>query len=182
MTRGRLAYRLALFAMLTLLSGLLPAAHGQVIQQDRIEAAITLQLLTFTEWTEGNSDGIITIGVLENESLFREIQSLLTNDRYKGKFAARLLNFNSPNSSYDTLDALFFSEPNPQEIARTIRRLENEPIVLIASFEGFLEIDGMVNLTIHQKRLRFEINIKNAEERGIKFRAKLLRIATRIIE
>lgn len=182
MIRVRLAHKLAILAGLLLLGLSSPQANAQVIQQDRIEAAMTLQILTFTEWPEPTSDDITTIGIFENETLFQEVRTLLANDRYKGKFAVRLLDFQSSDNSFAQLDAVFFSEPNPQEIARMIKRLEGSPIVLIASFDGFLKIDGMVNLTVRHKRPGFEINLKNAEERGIRFRAQLLSMATNIIK
>lgn len=52
----------------------------------------------------------------------------------------------------------------------------------MGSFEGFLDLGGMVNFVRSQNRIAFEIDIGNARRRGIEFRAKLLRLASRVIE
>lgn len=146
---------------------------------------MTLQLLNFTEWQDSANSASkqrIQIGIYEDAALFEEFQTLLERERFRDRFSVVLLAVDDNRNRFDSLDALFFSESDPREVPRLIKRLENRPIVLIGSFDGFLEMGGMVNFTIQQKRLGFEIDVRHAREHGIEFRAKLLRLATRVID
>ena len=182
MTLARFNSRFAFITMLLLLGPLFPALNASPIEQHRIEAAMTLQLLTFTEWPEPTPNQPIRIGILENQPFLKEIRALLANEHYKGKFRVKAIAFKDPKEVFDGIDALFFSKGDVQEVARTIKRVEQQPVALIGSFDGFLEIGGMVNFTVLQKRIGFEIHIKHARSHKIEFRAKLLRIASRILE
>lgn len=169
-----------------LLLGMLAVkAIAEPVKQDTVEAAMTLQLLGFTEWPnqEGkDTPASRTIGILDSKSAYDAFEALLADPRFKGQFKVVQINAGTPNDQLFRCDALFFSEANPTEIPRIVKKLEELPIVLIGTFEGFLEQGGLVNLVKKQRRLGFEIQLDNSKRRGIEYRAKLLRLATRIVQ
>ncbi|MDQ8181174.1 YfiR family protein [Pelagicoccus sp. SDUM812005] len=169
-----------------LLSGLMGMrALAEPIEQDTIEAAMTLQLLGFTEWPADEAKDPAapkTIGIVNSEATYLAYQSLLADPRFKDRFLVTRITPQTPHGDLYRCDVLVFSEPDPTEIPRLIKKLEERPIVLVGSFEGFLEQGGLVNLVKKQRRLGFEIHLGNSKRRGIEYRAKLLRLATRIVQ
>jgi hypothetical protein len=63
-------------------------------------------------------------------------------------------------------------------ILNPIRRLG---ILTAADMPGFLEAGGMINFVIHDKKVRFEINTAAAKRAKLRIRARLLRLARRVI-
>ena len=60
-----------------------------------------------------------------------------------------------------------------------IRKLS---ILTVADTPGFLEVGGMINFVIEDKKVRFEINTAAAERAKLQIRAKLLRLAKRVVK
>ncbi|MBD5780813.1 YfiR family protein [Pelagicoccus sp. NFK12] len=169
-----------------LITGLLGSrTHAEPIEQDTVEAAMTLQLLGFTEWPDsGDRDDQAprTIGIMNSSASYLAFEALLNDPRFKGRFVIVPVNGQTPNEELFRCDVLFFSDPDPIEIPRLLKRIEKRPIVLIGTFEGFLEQGGLVNLVKKQRRLGFEVHLDNSKRHGIEFRAKLLRLASRIVQ
>lgn len=146
---------------------------------------MTLQILSFTEWPA--TDNALTanvrrIGIIESPNAYQAFDALISEPVFNGKFTLIAIGPDTPPQELQSCDAIFFSEPNPIEIPRLIRKLGEGPVVLIGTYEGFLEDGGLVNLVRRQKKLRFEIQMDNSQRRGIEYRAKLLRLAERIVQ
>ncbi|EDY82682.1 hypothetical protein VDG1235_2305 [Verrucomicrobiia bacterium DG1235] len=160
-------------------------AHSQPVEQATVEAAMTLQLLSFTEWPETeNADPAEPrrIGVFNSAESLEAFQNLLADPRFQGRYIVKHAHSEMTAEELASFHAIFFNKPEPAEIPRLIRKLENKPVVLIGTFEGFLEQGGLVNLVKRQRRLGFEIQLDNSERRGIDYRAKLLRLAARLVK
>ncbi len=146
---------------------------------------MTAQILSFTEWpppARTDASAPIVVGVFGDADRFAVFEALFRDPLYQGQFAARLVRADDGNDAFSALDALVFtSAAPPREVARAIKRLEGQPVALVGSFDGFLELGGMVNLTKKQKRLGFAIDLAQSRARGITYRAKLLRLASQII-
>lgn len=159
-------------------------AQSSSIEQSQIEAAMMLQILSFTEWPAPKLDDSrsIDIGVYESPESLAAFEALVEDPRFRGRFTIHSISANTDSDSLKKLEAVYFAENDPVDIPRLILRVQQEPIVLAGAFEGFLENGGMVNLTKRQRKIGFEIDLNVSRERGIEFRAKLLRLATRVIE
>lgn len=185
MNRLPLGIKATCVAACVLASMLAQPAYTEPVEQETVEAAITLQILEFTEWPEDHKMSKPTprvIGVAESDNSFAAFQALLSDERFKGRYEIVNVGPETPTEDLFLCDAIFFSKPHPIEIPRLIHKLENRPIVLIGTFEGFLEQGGLVNLIKRQRRLGFEIQLDNSRRRGIEYRAKLLRLAARIVQ
>ena len=60
--------------------------------------------------------------------------------------------------------------------------IRKQSILTVADTPGFLEAGGMINFLIEDKKVRFEINTAAAERAKLQVRAKLLRLARRIVK
>ncbi len=172
--------RIALAAVL-LTGNAAPLLQAKAVDQAQIQAAMTLQFLSFTAWPGDPDKKLINIGVFEDEESFKVFEGMLQDERYRYRYDVTLVTAQSSSESLRNLDALFFPKADPVGVPRAIRRLEARPVVLIGTFEGFFDMGGMVTFIKRQRRLGFEIDVGRSRSLGIEYRAKLLRLATRIV-
>jgi hypothetical protein len=70
---------------------------------------------------------------------------------------------------------------NVKRIPEIKAKVKNQPVLTIASGEKLCENGIMINLFVHENRLRFEINELVVRESGLYMNYRLLQMAMRII-
>ncbi|MCU0596703.1 MAG: YfiR family protein [Desulfobacterota bacterium] len=73
---------------------------------------------------------------------------------------------------------LFISNTLTADARGICRALSKRPILTVSDIERFAQLGGMIGLTIVDKRIRFDINLRAAEHAGLKLNPQLLRLAT----
>lgn len=156
-------------------------AVDKKIEQDKVEVAMALQLLGFVEWPEEAgyvAAREIAIGVFEDSALHDEFKALAASSRFR----VILIDGDSSLELLSSLDAIIVNGEERASVGQLLTRLQGFPVLLIGSFDGFLEMGGMVNFVKKQKRMTFEISLEHSNRVGIGYRAKLLRLANRVVE
>jgi hypothetical protein len=59
--------------------------------------------------------------------------------------------------------------------------MQGSGALVVGESEDFLEQGGMINFHLQGGKVRFEVNLKAAEDEGLKVSSKLLRLATRVL-
>jgi len=72
---------------------------------------------------------------------------------------------------------LFISRSKKKRLREILEHLQNRPVLVVADALNFMQAGGIINFTIVEKHIRFEINARVAERAGLKLSSKLLRIA-----
>ena len=175
--------RLATFLSIAFGGGAGSVLFGQAVEQDRVMAAMSIQMLSFVEtrqheWPEGTQ----TIGVFADEGLFEDTRALLEEPEYEGRYQAMLILPEMPIEEWGFARAVLFGSEGRRDVADTIRIIGQRPMLLLGSHDGFLDQGGMVNFARRQSRMSFDIHLGHARSNGIEFRSRLLRLANRVIE
>ena len=157
-------------------------ANVEKVDQEQVEIAMVALILSYTEWPDATPDGPVQIGVFEDEAFLKGLVDHVSQERFQGRFTARLVRLEDELESLDGLQALFFSGASRRDIPQMIRRVGLRPIALMGAFESFLEEGGMINLVRRKNRVTFEIDLGRSSALGIEYRAKLLRLANRIVK
>jgi YfiR/HmsC-like len=76
---------------------------------------------------------------------------------------------------------LFICSSEKAHIDTILNPIRTLGMLTIADMPGFLEAGGMINFVIEDKKVRFEINSAAAKRAQLQIRAKLLRLARRVI-
>ena len=76
---------------------------------------------------------------------------------------------------------LFIGASEQSHVETILRPIRTTDILTVADFPGFLEAGGMINFVIEKKKVRFEVNTAAAGRAKLQIRAKLLRLAKRVI-
>jgi len=76
---------------------------------------------------------------------------------------------------------LFICASEEAHVDTILNPIRTLGILTVADMPGFLEAGGMINFVIHDKKVRFEINTAAAKRAKLQIRARLLRLARRVM-
>lgn len=71
-------------------------------------------------------------------------------------------------------NVLFFSSGNDPRTGKILKKIGDKSILTIGEAPIFISQGGIINFFTEQNRLRFRVNVKRAEQVGLKFRSQLL--------
>ena len=67
-------------------------------------------------------------------------------------------------------------------LTELLASLKGSAILTVGEGDDFLERGGIINFSKQGRQLRFEINLKSAEDNRLKISAKLLALAVRVLK
>jgi YfiR/HmsC-like len=171
-----------------LVSGLLLChlAHTAVAQPESvINREHTLKALfiynfgSYVEWpsaafqSNGRSFVIGVLGASPVESTLAEIASTKTI----GGRRIVVERFSNVASVKPCQILFLASDVSPRDEQTAIERLRDLPVLIVGESTGFAQRGGAVNFFIEANKIRFEINVDAARQRGLQISAKLLALA-----
>jgi hypothetical protein len=158
------------------------SVQAEVSQEYKVKAAFLYNLAKMVEWPEENgllvSSGVFAMCFFGEESFGDELDSL------QGKsIQDRLIELKRgvPLESITQCHVLFISIEEQNNLADILPVLNGLPVLTVGESEYFAENGGIVNLPQVGGRIRIEINLKMAQNVGLKMSSKLLTLA-KIIE
>jgi hypothetical protein len=136
-----------------------------------VKAAFILNFLKFIEWPTESGPFKITV-------LGKNPFGSALDDVFKGK-TVRGRRIQVKYGTWDQqIDAdLVFVPASEKERFGELSSLANKPIVVVGESPGFAKKHGMINFTLVQDRVAFEINPKMAKSSKVKLSSKLLQLA-----
>ena len=72
---------------------------------------------------------------------------------------------------------VFVPVTEKNHVATIVRNLKGSSTLTVGETEGFAEQGGIINLTVEENKVHFEVNPLAAERAGLKISSKLLNIA-----
>lgn len=191
-----------LIAVISTVLWILPA-EGQTTasHEYKVKSVFIYRFINFVEgWkfeTKGNEDSneAITIGIM-GEDPFEDAFEPLKDRHIKGrKVTIKYFNgfseqksLEGKSATYPDLDdikgcdVIFVCPSEKNHIDNILNPIRNESILTIADTQGFLEKGGIINFIIDKNKVKFDINTAGAKRAKLTLRAKLLRLAKRVIE
>jgi hypothetical protein len=170
----RLALPLALF-----LAGASVRADSNLTEND-VKAAYLCNFVKFVQW-DPNSPQMhgdqIAICILGDDPFGEQLQHLLAGQTIQGK-PIKLLHIASAAEA-DSCSEVFINVPDRQ-IASTLASLSHPHVLTVGNDPDFVDQGGMVAFRRVGDRVRFDINLRAAEEAHLKISSDLLRLAKRV--
>jgi hypothetical protein len=167
----------ALGALLLAACALLAAPAGGTTREYEIKAAFLYNFVKFVDWPAqalpDNSPNVV-IGVLGANPFGRALNTI--NGRsVKGK----TLVVRQVSSAQDAQNChMLFICPSERDRLRAILdALRNDSVLTVGEMKGFAESGGIINFTLQNDRVRFEINPAAAERARLTISSQLLRLA-----
>ena len=176
MTAVRLA-RLGALALAVLVS---PAVAGEgepPPTEYQVKAGFLYSFAKFVQWPDDafhDAGEPFVVGVLGTDPFGPVLEQVL-----EGKTALNRPVVIKRFSRVEEVQAqiLFVGSSAVADLPRILQALRGRAILIAGESEGFAQSGGMVGFKVQEHRVRFEINLRRAEEGRLKISSQLLKLA-----
>lgn len=146
----------------------------------QIKAAFLFNFAKFVDWPPDafpNTNAPIVIGVLGKNVFGHYLEDTIQDKKVRNRSFA----FKEFTSATEATNChiLFISPTLKDEYPSIIKALHNSSVLTVSETEGFLKAGGMVNFTIVDNKVHFDISDEAAKKAGLKISSKLLSLAAR---
>lgn len=162
--------RRVLLAFAAVAAGLALTAAQEVTQEYRVKAGFLYNFVKYVEWPEP-IQGPIRICVAGQNPFGTVLADLLRNERVRGAALTALV-IPGPEP-----DCHVVFTPRTSNVQAYVRAAAGTPTLLVGETSDFIQLGGMINFTLEQGKVRFEINRSPAERVGLRISSRLLQLA-----
>lgn len=141
-----------------------------------IKAAFLLNFVKFVEWPATAADQPLEICLWRDDPFSGQLDTLVAGERINGRRIVVRRIQRWPESC----QVLFISQAE-RDTFRLLSRIGNE-VLTVGEEAGFLRDGGMINFVIEDRRVRFDVNQKAADEAGVRINARLMGVARRVLQ
>jgi YfiR/HmsC-like len=151
--------------------------EAQASGEYQVKAAFLYNFLKFVDWpaqsfASGSSPFII--GVVGDDRFNSAIDQAISGKTANGRsiIAKRFKSFKSLTYCH----ILFISTSERDSVGQILATI-GPGVLTVSESDGFIQSGGIINFTIVDSKVRFEINHSAADRAGVKISAKLLSLA-----
>jgi hypothetical protein len=145
--------------------------------ESRLKAAFVFRFPQFTEWPPAVFAGrdSFELCVLASSTFATNLRDLTAGESFQGH--AVMIRDVSPERPIESCHVLFIGSAASADPATLLKRVRTRPVLTIGEASGFLDDGGIIHLRLVDRRVRFEINARAAQEAGLRLSSQLLRLA-----
>jgi hypothetical protein len=162
----------------TLLSGILSVkVEAQASGEYQVKAAFLYNFLKFVDWPAqsfANDSSPFIIGVVGNDRFNSAIDHAISGKTANGR---QIVAKRFPSFRTVTYCHILFISSSERDNVRQILATAGPGVLTVSESDGFIQTGGIINFTIVDSKVRFEINQSAAARAGVKISAKLLSLA-----
>jgi hypothetical protein len=171
--------------MALLPTALLPAgvAGPLPITEAQVKAAYLYNFAKFIAWPDESFAGpgapirICSASDPSFEHTLKEVVNARTVDAHP----VQVLHVTTPAEAR-TCHILFVSSGEDKQARAVTEVLGRSGVVTVGETQDFLEKGGVICFTVHEGRVHFQINLRAAAQAGVYISARLLNVATRVVQ
>lgn len=164
--------------LILLLTSINWSVLAEPLQEHKVKAALTINLIRFTDWPETETNEItsqINLCVIANHAMQ---QAFLT---YKNKtIRQKQLNVDVIRrlNRLDHCHVLYINNLPKNKTIQLLDQFKQRSVLTIGEENFFTEYGGIVNLHMLQTKMEMRINIKAADKARLSISARVLKLAT----
>ncbi|MEO8627887.1 MAG: YfiR family protein [Betaproteobacteria bacterium] len=148
----------------------------------RVKAAYLCKFASYVEWPATkfpHPDTPITIGVLGADAVAEELLQLVSGHMVDQRpIAARRLKTGEPLAG---VDILFIGKQESSHLSEILSAARPLSVLSVTETTGALAQGSIINFTIDEQRVRFEISLTAAEQSNLKLSSRLLGVAQQVL-
>ena len=156
------------------------SAQTQRPSEYDVEAAYLLNFLKFVQWPAslaGPSDSV-PICVLGHDPFGAALDRIVSGEQIDGKnVVVRRL---SKAADVDGCRVLFIDSSQSAQLPMTMASLNDTPVLTVSEIPDFVSRGGIIQFVLKQDRVRFEVNLFNAQRIGLTLSSQLLNVASAV--
>lgn len=173
--RGIRACLFALFIGYGLPAAHLPVYAGGVLEY-QVKAAFIYNFIAFTQWTD-TTGPTINLCVYGEDFFVSEIDKL--QNKPVDKRHINIARIGNPEKLTDC-QVIFFSKSVSGSLSSLLINLPNRPILTLADSPNAISHGIMINMSLVNEKIIFEINLGIVRQSGLDISSKLLQLATKV--
>jgi hypothetical protein len=143
-----------------------------------LKLAFLYNFIKFIEWPSDSFRGpgtSLMICIIGNDPFNPDLEADLRT-RTVGSHPVEVKTLR-PNDALSVCHMVFVPVTEKSQAARIVSALKGSSTLTVGEIEGFAVQGGIINLTIEENKLHFEVNPLAAERAGLKISSKLLSMA-----
>lgn len=179
------------FKLFFLIMSLLPiySSYGinppEVSLEDKVKAAYILNFIRYTVWPDesfSNSESALVVCVLNSDKVSDALSLAISGaKRFDRKVEVKNLNALS-GESLKPCHVLFLPRTHARKDIDLIISLKHKSILSISDDETFFKSGGIISFVFFEKTIRFNVNLKAADEAGLKLSSRMLSLAKNVVK
>ncbi len=144
---------------------------------DRLKAAFLYNFVKFTDWPDGAFAGrdtplkLCTFGAEGLHAALLRVQG----KRVKSRILTTRHSVSA--AGLDDCHLIFFGAAEWSGLETMIKAMNHRPVLTVSEVPGFTSLGGIITLKTVSGKLQIEINVTGAEQAGLRFSSKLLRLS-----
>src|SRR6202163_2091297 len=180
----------SLIAITCLLSFMALGSHAQGMDSSEsseylIKAGFIYNFAKLVEWPTSafaQQDSPIVIGILGDDPFGGTLDRIVADKKINGRgFAIRRLRWSKDLKDLRDCNILFVSSSEKEHIDSVVDAMKWLPVLTIGDTPGFAKRGGIVNFTLEDNKVRFEVNVEAAKRADLTISSRLLTLA-RIVQ
>jgi hypothetical protein len=140
-----------------------------------IKAMFVLNFVKYIEWPGTTATNYFRIGVIGKSEMLNALSGMTANRNETKQIIIEEVN----EKSKDGFKIIFVSKENNNRLEEIVKKYRNKGVLIISDeYRG--KYPGGINLLNINNKIRFEINLSQAHECGIKISSKLNELAVAV--
>ena len=143
-----------------------------------IKAAFLYNFANYIEWpthVPADSGGTFVIGVYGDDPFQNTLDRAVSDKTINGR-KIEIKHFRS-SRDLKPCHILFISASEKGRTDRILNAVKDWHTLTVGETDGFARNGGIIGFFLEDKRVRFEINVKDARKAGLKVSSKLMKLA-----
>lgn len=174
---------LSLMLLVSLTCAVLTAScvHAQQfgLNENQVKSAYLYNFGKFVEWpSKSSTNGIVSFCVLGDDTFTATLEKTISGESINGRKIA-VKRIAAPQDALNC-NILFLSSSEQRRLKAILEVLENSSVLTVSDMPRFTDRGGMIQFVMEGNRVRFEVNLTNAERAGLTLSSQLLRVATSV--
>jgi hypothetical protein len=151
---------------------------SEIARAVEVKAGLFYQFAKFTNWPGAKTETPLVFCVVGDDKV-----ATVVSDVVRGmSVAQRTLEVRrSPDRGrWRECHLLFLADAGSQHWTGELRSLRTQPVLTVSDSKGFARSGGIIELYVHEGKMRFVINRDAADDSGLRLASQLLHLADTI--
>jgi hypothetical protein len=144
-------------------------------QKEKFHSIFIYNFSKYVKWPEARNSGKFVIGVLGTSAIHKDLKSMAEIKHVNGK-SIEIKQFSSAAEISDC-HILYVSATESGLLDQVLSKTSGKPILIVTDNPGLAKKGAAINFVEVSGKIKFELNKKNAESRGLKVAGALASLA-----
>jgi hypothetical protein len=163
-----------------LLFGVATRAQAPPTIENEVKAAFLYNFAKYVEWPPAafDADGTFRLCVLADAAFLKHVDAIVAGETIDGRKVIRQTP--AAADSARACQILFVGRGELDRAERLLSAVQGAPVLTVSDAPNFLNRGGTIAFTREGDRVRFDVNLTEAQRSGLSISSRLLRVARRV--